>query len=568
MPNFLISVLIFIPILGSFIILFIPNKLKKIYQITTIVITFLQLLVALVLYFSFDNSLKEKFNSEKSFQFTEKITWIQLDMGDLGSLSIDYFVGIDGLGLAMVLLSGIVLFVGAVASWTISEKEKGFFALYLLLCGSIMGCFVALDFFLFYLFFEFMLLPMYFLIGIWGGIRREYAAIKFFIYTLVGSLLILIVMIGLYLSAIDPLKTAEKIGIENFFSKNTQIITQEVQDLIQKNNIKPQNYVHTFNIPALSDKANYISDWRNESLQKNNNKQDKPISLSIWAFLLLLIGFAIKLPVVPLHTWLPDAHVESPTPVSVVLAGILLKIGAYGIFRICYGIFPEMAVEFAVWIGFFGVLSILYGGLNALAQSDLKKMIAYSSISHMGFVLLGFASLTSEGLNGAVFQMFSHGILSAMLFLIAGVLYDRTHNRDIEAYQGLIQKMPQYATLVMIAFFASLGLPVFSAFIGEFFTIAGSLTSKFLPIWFGILSAFGIVLSAAYFLWTYQKMFLGDFYIKDKSFEINKLTDLNLREKFLLCFLAILTLILGLFPHLIFNSTNNTIQGFMEIISK
>jgi NADH-quinone oxidoreductase subunit M len=275
-----------------------------------------------------------------------------------------------------------------------------------------------------------------------------------------------------------------------------------------------------------------------------------------------MIGFGVKLPVVPFHTWLPDAHVEAPTPVSVVLAGILLKIGAYGFLRIAYPIFPEIANQYAIWIVGFGVFSIIYGAFNALAMNDLKKMIAYSSISHMGFVLLGVGSLTSEGFNGAVYQMFSHGILSAMLFLLVGVLYSRTHDRRIDSYQGLASKMPLFTFMIAIAFFASLGLPAFSGFIGEIFTLMGGFNSPLIPRWLAGLATFGLVLGAAYFLWTLQRMFFGKFWVRQYE---ETLQDLTTREKIMLYPLAILALIFGIFPHLIFDVTNLSLAELIKL---
>ena len=283
-------------------------------------------------------------------------------------------------------------------------------------------------------------------------------------------------------------------------------------------------------------------------------------------FQALFIGFAVKLPIVPLHTWLPDAHVEAPTPVSVVLAGILLKIGAYGFLRVAYSIFPDGAIEYAWLIALIGVISIIYGALNALAMQDLKKMVAYSSVSHMGFVLLGIASISSEGINGAIFQMFSHGILSAMLFLIAGVLYDRTHNRIIEHYRGLLNKMPVYTAFVMIAFFASLGLPGFSGFIGELFTLLGAFGSDLVPNWMAVIGAFGIVLSAAYFLWTLQRMFFGNFWIRKSDNLVIELNDVDNREKLMLLILAFITLLIGIMPALIFNISQGSVNELVHFI--
>jgi NADH-quinone oxidoreductase subunit M len=317
--------------------------------------------------------------------------------------------------------------------------------------------------------------------------------------------------------------------------------------------------VHTLDFRLLGDSKNFASD---SLLSMTKEHLILGVPARLFAFALLFVGFGIKLPIVPFHTWLPDAHVEAPTPISVVLAGILLKVGGYGFIRIAYGFFPDAAYQFTYVVAGAGVLSIIYGALNALAQNDLKKMIAYSSVSHMGFVLLGLASLTAEGINGAVYQMFSHGILAAMLFLIAGVIYDRTNDRTIENYRGLAAKMPMFTLAVVVAFFASLGMPGFSGFIGEFFTLMGSLQSDILPKWLPILATLGIVLSAGYFLWTLQRMFFGSFWAN--RYQESNLKDLDLREMALLFSLSILALIFGIFPSLILDTSTEAVKVFLS----
>ena len=523
MNNFLLSTLIFLPLAGAAMVLLLPSAYRDSFKWISLLVSIINLLNIFTLYNSFDRQITE-------FQFVEQHEWIRMSMGNLGFLSIDYLLGVDGINMPMILLSGIILMVGSVASFTIGHRQKAYHSLYLLLSGSIIGCFAALDFFLFFLFFEFMLLPMYFLIGIWGGERRESAAIKFFIYTLVGSIFILVVMIGLSMSVQD-----------SFFS-------QEMGGM-----------VHTFDFRQLADFQNYIP---NTLLHPVQQQLIFGVPARLFAFVLLIIGFGIKLPVVPFHTWLPDAHVEAPTPVSVVLAGILLKVGAYGFIRIAYGFFPDIAYQFTYIVAGAGVISIIYGAFNALAQEDLKKMIAYSSISHMGFVLLGLASMTAEGVNGAIYQMFGHGILSAMLFLIAGVIYDRTHNRLIENFRGLSSVMPLFTLVVTVAFFGSLGLPALPGFIGEFFTLMGGFQSKVLPDWFSMVAMLGIILSAGYFLWTLQKMFFGTFWAnRDQQ---QNLRDLDFREIIMLYSLAVLAVIFGVFPSLIFDITGESVKLFLE----
>jgi len=524
MQDYLISFLIFTPLLAAFIGVAIPAGNVKFFRLLALAVSILQVLFLLLVlqHYSFSGGL----------QLIEKQNWITLSLGDWGMLKAEYFVGVDGLSLPLVALAVFVLLIAVVSSWNLSKNVKGYFILLLILNAAVIGTFTALDFLLFYLFFEFMLLPMFFLIAVWGGPRREYASIKFFLYTLLGSILILIVMIGLYISNHDPSGTM----------------------------------VHSFSLINMTDPGNFIG---GSILDPAKVWQIGPLDARYWAFLFLFVGFAIKLPMVPFHTWLPDAHVEAPTPISVLLAALLLKIGGYGLLRIAYPIFPDAALHFSWLVGLMGVISIIYGALNAMASKDLKRLIAYSSVSHMGFVLLGLASVTHEGISGAVYQMVSHGIITAMLFLIAGVLYDRTSDRMIANYSGLAVKMKSFTAIVLIAFFASMGLPGFSGFMAEIMIFLGAFKSNsvngLLHESLAIVATLGLVLGAAYYLWTLQRMFFGPFHLKG-GIQESQITDLSTREYVMLIPLAAFALLLGILPQLLMNYIDPYSQYVTDLV--
>jgi len=504
----ILSWIIWLPVIGIAVILFIPREKETLIKLTSAGATGIQFLLAMLLWSNFDSGVG-------TFQFVERGEWIP-------SINIFYSLGVDGLSLPMVILTPLLCFLAVFVSWNIDRAVKGYFALFLLLNTGMIGVFLALDFFLFYVFWEVMLLPMYFLIGIWGGPQREYAAIKFFLYTLVGSVLMLIAVIALYL-----------------------------------------NCGKTFDIPTLMETAQTDLDgvlWWGFSAIK-----------IIW--ILLFIGFAIKVPVFPFHTWLPLAHVEAPTAISMILAGILLKLGLYGMLRINYPMLPDAVFWFSGALALLGLINVIWGAMCALAQTDLKKLVAYSSINHMGYAMLGMAAVIAAGtmyggnqaaaqagLNGAVFQMFNHGTISAMLFILVGVVYDRAHHRDIDGFGGLAKQMPIYAGMCMIAFFAGLGLPGFSGFVSEFMCFIGAF-----PVFKAIviISTLGILLNAAYFLSAYKRIFFGELNEKYKD-----ISDINTRELLTVVPLAVVTLLLGVYPRPFLDLISSTIDHLIYQVTQ
>ncbi len=526
----------FLPVIGMIIVLMLPKDQWNGIRWTSLAFVTLQLILAVVIFAKFDRTLTG-INSQAAMQFLEKATWIDIKgVAWFGRIHIEYLMGIDGLSVSMVLLTALISWVAVISSWTIDRSVKGYFALLLLLDTGMMGVFVALDFFLFYVFWEVMLLPMYFLIGIWGGPRREYAAIKFFLYTLFGSVLMLLVMIALY------------------FSVNVYIDAQGTLYSVaeaMKRGTEGLEKIYTFNMLQMMDAGNFIPG----SLLAGVNT-----SWRFLAFIALFIAFAIKIPSFPFHTWLPDAHVEAPTPISVILAGVLLKMGTYGIMRISIPMFPDAMIEYAWWIALLGVISMVYGALVAMAQTDFKKLIAYSSISHMGVVTLGMASMNTQGMTGAVFQMFNHGTITAMLFLIVGVIYDRAHTRGLNEFGGLMNQMPKYAAVMSVAFFAALGLPGLSGFISEAFSLIGAFqTFRTLTI----IGAITIVITAGYMLWTLQRVFLGQLPEKWKN-----LTDMDGREMVMLVPLAAIIIFLGIYPSPVLDLMTTSLNHLAALVQQ
>ena len=523
-----------LPILGMVVVLVLPKERKDLIRWTSLAVGAIQVLLAVLIYTRFDRGLAGV-NTQAGMQFVERFSWIDIrSVAFFGRVHIEYLLGIDGISVVMVLLTALISFIAALSSWTIEKSVKGYFALFLLLDTGMMGVFVSLDFFLFYVFWELMLLPMYFLIGVWGGPRREYAAIKFFLYTLLGSVLMLLAMIALYFSVnvyIDPA------GALHSVAEAAKGVGQGWEK------------IYTFNMLAMMDAGNLVPGALLAGLDT---------SMRYLAYGALFIAFAIKVPIFPFHTWLPDAHVEAPTPISVILAGVLLKMGTYGMLRISFPIFPDAMRHFSWELALLGVISMVYGALVAMAQTDFKKLIAYSSVSHMGIVVLGMASMNTMGLTGALFQMFNHGTITAMLFLIVGVIYDRAHTRGLNEFGGLMNQMPRYAGVMTVAFFAALGLPGLSGFVSEAFSLLGAFqTFRTLTI----IGAVTIVLTAGYMLWVLQRVFLGTLPDKWKS-----LPDMNARETFMLATLAVIVIFFGVYPSPMLDLMNSSLSQLAGLL--
>jgi len=530
----ILSWMTFLPILGMVMVLLLPKEQRDVIRWTSLAVTVVQVVLAVLIFARFDRGLAGV-TSQAAMQFVEKANWIDIkSVAWFGRIHIEYLVGIDGISVVMVLLTALISCIATISSWPIEKSIKGYFALLLLLNTGMMGVFVSLDFFLFYVFWEVMLLPMYFLIGVWGGPRREYAAIKFFLYTLFGSVLMLLAMLALYFSVnvyIDPAGTTYSV---------TEAAKMGYQGLER---------IYTFNMMAMMDPANFAPG----SLLAGFDTAWRYI-----AYVALFIGFAIKVPLFPFHTWLPDAHVEAPTPISVILAGVLLKMGTYGMLRISFPIFPDAMRHFSWELALLGVISMVYGAMVAMAQTDFKKLIAYSSVSHMGIVVLGMASMNTQGMTGAVFQMFNHGTITAMLFLVVGVIYDRAHTRGLDEFGGLMNQMPRYAGAMTVAFFAALGLPGLSGFISEAFSLLGAFqTFQTLTI----IGAITIVLTAGYMLWVLQRVFLGTLPDKWKN-----LPDMNGRETLMLASLGAVVIFCGIYPGPVLDLMNSSLNYLSDIL--
>jgi len=499
--GYLLNLIVYLPLAGALLMMFFVNKknTRAVKTVATAVVG-IDFLLSIPLWFLYRPGGEE-------FQFATRFDWIP-------SVGVQYIFGADGFSVLLILLTTLLGCISVYSSYTaITERQKEYYIFLLLLQTGMLGVFCALDFILFYVFWEVMLVPMYFLIGVWGGPRRLYAAIKFFLYTLVGSVLMLVGILALYFYNADGMAAIGLTGLGN---------------------------VATFEVPVLFEMAPHV-----------------PAGLQFWVFLAFFVGFAIKVPMFPFHTWLPDAHVEAPTAGSVILAGVLLKMGTYGFVRFSLPLLPDATVKAVGWVGGLAIFAIIYGALVAMAQKDMKKLVAYSSVSHMGFIMLGMFALNVAGMKGAILQMLNHGLSTGALFLLVGIVYERRHNRMIAEYGGLAKVMPLYAMFFMVITMSSIGLPTLNGFIGEFTILIGAFHHAW---WWAVLAASGIVLGAAYMLWMYQRVFFGEL-----TNEKNKdLKDLNLREQWTIIPLIILCFWIGLYPKPFFRIMEPTVDRVLQ----
>jgi NADH-quinone oxidoreductase subunit M len=473
LPYSILTLITFLPVAGAALLLFMRKASPRAIRNIALIVSLLTLLLSLPLFSTFDVS-------NPGMQFEQSVQWIP-------SLGVQYHVGIDGISLFLVLLTTVLTPIAILSSWNSIEKRvREYYLFMLMLETGMIGVFVALDLFLFFVFWEVSLVPMYFLIGIWGHDRRIYAALKFFLYTMAGSALMLVAILWLYTKG------------------------------------------NSFDMPVL------LGMMRSGTLKLSSTE-------GFWLFLAFFFAFAIKVPLFPLHTWLPDAHGEAPTAGSVMLASVLLKLGTYGIVRVCLPMFPEAARECAPWIVGLSIAGIIYGALVAMVQPNMKRLVAYSSVSHLGFVMLGMFALNPLGLEGSVLQMVNHGLSTGGLFLVVGLIYERRHTREISAYSGLAQVMPVYATLTLVLFLASMGLPLLNGFVGELLILQGAFAAN--RVW-ACWAVTGVVLGAAYMLWLYQRVFWG----KVTHEENQKLKDLDRRELATLVPLVALCFWIGVYP--------------------
>jgi NADH-quinone oxidoreductase subunit M len=508
--NGLLSLLIFLPVVGTIVVLFVPREKPAVIRWVTTLFAGAEFLLSVPLW-TFAG-----FRKSGDFFFRETHDWIP-------SLGAKYSLGVDGIAALLILLTTLLSFISVYASFSaITKREKEYYAFLLLLETGMVGVFCALDFFLFYVFWEVMLVPMYFLIGIWGGPRKLYAAIKFFLYTLAGSVVMLLAIIALY-----------------FFNTSGFLWWKGLGNPA------------TFDIVHFQTIASSI-----------------PPDLQLWLFWAFFLGFAIKVPMFPFHTWLPDAHVEAPTAGSVILAGVLLKMGTYGFLRFSLPLCPDALFSNARFLGFttvgwvaaLSIVGIVYGSMVAMVQKDMKKLVAYSSVAHLGFVMLGLFALNNAGIQGGILQSINHGLSTGGLFLLVGIVYERTHTRMIADYGGLSGVMPVYAMLFMVILLASIGLPLLNGFVGEF-TI---LTGVFLADWrWAAWASLGVILGAAYMLWLYQRVFFGEM-----TNEKNKgLEDVNLREILTLAPLIVMCFWIGLYPKPFFEMTAKSAEKIVATVS-